>query len=238
MTSMVSSGQGASSRITRVAAPLRHELMGELRAAIASGEHKPGERLVERVLCEKYGVSRTVVREALRHLEAEGLVTIVPNRGPVVTVLSYEDAAALFDVRAALEALAAERFAERATPEERDALRRSCDLVADAFETGSVQRWLEAKDVYYDALLTGAHNEIIRTTVLGLHSRVQILRGMSLSEPGRLDRSLAEIRNITELAVSGRAAEAFAAARAHVEAAAEAAFAQMHQTSDHAEAVG
>jgi DNA-binding GntR family transcriptional regulator len=122
--------------------------MSELRAAISAGQYLPGERLVERVLCERYGVSRTVVREALRHLEAEGLVTIVPNRGPVVTVLSYEDAAALFEVRAALEALASEAFADRATSEERDALRKSCDTVAEAFEEGSIEGWLEAKDVY------------------------------------------------------------------------------------------
>jgi len=197
-----------------------------MRAAISSSEYKPGERLVERVLCEKYGVSRTVVREVLRHLEAEGLVTIVPNRGPVVTVLSRDEIAQLFEVRAALEALAAERFAERATPEERAALEASCDVVAAAYASDDVESWIDAKDRYYDALLAGAHNDLIRSTVIGLHARIQVLRGRSLSAPGRRERSLKEIRQITELAVSGKASRAATEARRHVERAAEAAFEQ------------
>lgn len=226
-STMPAVGTTSSSRITRVAAPLRIELLGKIRAAISSAEYKPGERLIERVLCEKYGVSRTVVREALRHLEAEGLVTIVPNHGPVVTVLNHEDAAALFEVRAALEALAAERFAERATAEERKELAASCDAVARAFVSGDITDWLEAKDYYYDALLSGAHNELIRATVIGVHARVQLLRGLSLQQPGRLESSLAEIRKITALAVDGKSEEAAAATKAHVERAAAAAFAQM-----------
>ena len=215
-----------TSKINRVAAPLRQELLSHIRAAISSSEYKPGERLVERVLCEKYGVSRTVVREALRHLEAEGLVTIVPNRGPVVTVLSRQDIANLYELRAALEALAAERFAERATPDERAALTAACEAVAKAYAADDVEGWIDAKDAYYDALLTGAHNDLIRSTVVGVHARIQVLRGRSLSAPGRREQSLVEIRNITELAVAGRAAEAAAAMKAHVERASEVALEQ------------
>ena len=230
MTTTVPGPAPGSSTIARVAAPLRQELLGHIRAAISSAEYKPGERLVERVLCERYGVSRTVVREALRHLEAEGLVTIVPNRGPVVTVLSRDEIAQLFEVRAALEALAAERFAERATPEERAALQASFDIVATAYATEDVESWIDAKDAYYDALLTGAHNDLIRSTVVGIHARIQVLRGRSLSAPGRREHSIEEIRHITDLVVTGRAAEAAVAARQHVERAAEAAFEQSPET--------
>jgi DNA-binding GntR family transcriptional regulator len=197
-----------------------------MRAAISSGDFKPGDRLIERVLCEKYGVSRTVVREALRHLEAEGLVTIVPNRGPVVTVLTREEIEQLFEVRAALEALAAERFAERATPAERAALEASCDVVATAYAGDDVESWIDAKDAFYDALLTGAHNDLIRSTVVAIHARIQVLRGRSLSAPGRREHSIEEIREITHLVVSGQAAQAAVTARQHVERAAEAAFGQ------------
>lgn len=205
------------STIKRVAAPLRQELLGHIRAAISTSEYKPGERLIERVICERYGVSRTVVREALRHLEAEGLVTILPNRGPVVTVLSREEVLGLFEVRAALEALAAERFAQRASPKERAALLAACDKVQAAYAVDDVEAWIDAKDVYYDTLLSGAHNDLIRSMVVGIHARIQVLRGRSLSAPGRLDSSLAEIRKVTELAVAGKAEEAAAEARAHVE---------------------
>ena len=232
MTTTTPGTAPTSSAISRVAAPLRRELLSHIRAAISSAEYKPGERLVERVLCERYGVSRTVVREALRHLEAEGLVTIVPNRGPVVTVLSRDEVAQLFEVRAALEALAAERFAERATPEERAALQQSCDVVAAAYATEDVESWIAAKDAYYDALLAGAHNDLIRSTVVGIHARIQVLRGRSLSAPGRREHSIDEIRHITELVTSGRASEAALAARQHVERAAESAFEQSPEITE------
>lgn len=222
----------SSLTLARVAAPLRQELLQHIRAAIASAEYKPGERLVERLLCEKYGVSRTVVREALRHLEAEGLVTIVPNRGPVVTVLTRDDIEGLFEVRAALEALAAERFAERATDEERTALVASCDVIEKAYQNETIESWIRAKDAYYDVLLKGAHNDLIRSTVTGIHARVQVMRGRSLSAPDRLRTSLAEIREITNLAVAGHAVEAALKARAHVELAAEAAFSQSPELNE------
>lgn len=222
----VAAADRSTSTIARVAAPLRQELLEHIRAAIASSEYKPGERLVERILCEKYGVSRTVVREALRHLESEGLVTIVPNRGPVVTVLTHSDIEGLFDVRAVLEALAAERFAERATDAERAALVASCDVIEQAYENDGVEGWISAKDAYYDVLLSGSHNDLIRSTVTGIHARIQVMRGRSLSAPDRLRVSLEEIREITALAVAGNAAEAAAKARLHVERAGEAAFSQ------------
>ncbi|GAC1594862.1 MAG: hypothetical protein NVS3B28_25840 [Candidatus Velthaea sp.] len=70
--------------MTSVAAPLRQQLTDVLRAAIADGQFKPGDRLIERDLCERTGVSRTSIREAFRALEAEGLIESIPNRGPVV----------------------------------------------------------------------------------------------------------------------------------------------------------
>ena len=85
-----------TSSVTRRAAGstvpiLRQQVLDQLRAAIVDLEFEPGERLVERKLCERMGVSRTSVREALRHLEAEGLITTVPHRGPVVTEVTPFD---------------------------------------------------------------------------------------------------------------------------------------------------
>ena len=73
----------ASDRVHVVAAPLRMQVIGLLRESILTFQYVPGQRLVERELCDRYGVSRTVIREALRHLEADGLVELAPNRGPV-----------------------------------------------------------------------------------------------------------------------------------------------------------
>ncbi len=75
-------------------------LKTRLRSAIGSGLFKPGQRLIERELCEQVGVGRTSIREALRQLEAEGLVTTIPHRGPIVSTISVEEAEQLYDLRA------------------------------------------------------------------------------------------------------------------------------------------
>jgi DNA-binding GntR family transcriptional regulator len=90
--------------IRRSAAPLRHEVLEALRAAIVSGRLAPGARLIERELIAMMSVSRTVIREALRQLEAEGLVDVVPNRGAVVRELTLAEARDLYAIRALLEA--------------------------------------------------------------------------------------------------------------------------------------
>ena len=94
-------------RIDRSAKTLRELAVERLRDAILDGQFRPGDRLVERVLCERLGVSRTVVREALRHLETEGLVDVVPQQGPAVARLDAGQATQIYEIRAMLEALAA-----------------------------------------------------------------------------------------------------------------------------------
>src|SRR5215813_3992360 len=118
-------------QIAVLAAPLRREIENRLRAAIVGGRFKPGERLIERELCEMLGVSRPSLREALRQLEAEELVTILPNRGPIVAALTVVEAEQLYDVRAMLEGLAARRFAETASDADIAALRQALDAFAD-----------------------------------------------------------------------------------------------------------
>src|SRR5271167_1412107 len=98
--------------IPKSAAPLRKQVLDELRQSIISGRLSPGERLVERELISMMGVSRTVIREALRQLESEGLVAIIPNKGPIVRTLTWEEAQDLYAIRAVLEGLAARLFVE------------------------------------------------------------------------------------------------------------------------------
>jgi len=215
------------SRLVRVAAPLRQEMTNRLRDAILAFDYAPAGRLVERELCDRFGVSRTVVREALRQLESEGLVTMVPNRGPVVAVLTPGEAAAIFEVRAALEALAAELFARRADEPTRHRLTEAVATIATAFQSDDQRAWLRAKDDYYDVLFAGAGNDFIRSTVQGLHARVQTLRRLSLNARGRQPETLREVTAIAEAAVRGDADAARDAARLHVERAAVAALGQL-----------
>src|SRR5215212_7088024 len=107
-----------SLRVETLAAPVRQKVVEVLRGAITAGRFAPGERLTERALCELTGVSRVSVREALRQLESEGLIEIQPNRGPMVSRLSRRDAESLYQMRGALEALAARLFAEAASDQQ------------------------------------------------------------------------------------------------------------------------
>ncbi len=220
-------------QVTRVAAPLRMQVVELLREAIVGGEFEPGERLVEARLCQRFDVSRTVIRETIRQLESEGLVTIIPNRGPVVTELTSADAVALYEVRAALEGLAGSRFAVRATDDERSRLRAALDEVARAFARGDLQVSLAAKDTFYEVLLDGARNPIIRSTLRGIHARVQLLRGLSLQAPDRSDESLGELSAIVEATDRRDADAARTACERHVARAAEVAIAMLEETRRH-----
>src|ERR1700688_2035408 len=113
--------------VERVAAPLRDQVLDGLRQAIVEQRLPPGQRLIERELIEQIGVSRTTIREVLRELDAEGLVTTIPQKGAIVVVPTPEEAADLYDVRGSLEALAARRFVERASGEQLVALRRAVE---------------------------------------------------------------------------------------------------------------
>src|SRR3546814_737946 len=95
----------SGSPVDRVAAPLREQVITALRAAILDFQLRPGQRLVERELIEQLGVSRTTVREALRELTSEGLVTVVPQRGAVVSAPSLAEAEDMYDIRAVLESV-------------------------------------------------------------------------------------------------------------------------------------
>ncbi|MCW2696528.1 MAG: transcriptional regulator, GntR family [Modestobacter sp.] len=220
--------------VHRVAAPLRKQIVELLRRAIIDFEFEPGERLVERVLCERFDVSRTVIREALRQLESEGLVTMVANRGPVVAQPTEAEAEALFEVRAVLEALAGRMFARRATAAQRAMLTQRLADVEMAFADGELSSVLPAKDAFYEALLDGADNPVIRATLLSIHARVSLLRGLSLQAEGRASRTLDELRAIVQAAVAGDEAAAWAACEAHVHAAADVAFGQLRSLTPEA----
>ena len=102
-------------KVRRVAAVLRHSVTESIRNAILAGRFKPGDRMPERELCEMTGVSRTLVREALRQLETERLIKVIPHRGPVVATITPEQANDIYRVREELEGLASQLFAEPQT---------------------------------------------------------------------------------------------------------------------------
>lgn len=215
--------------VKRIAAPLRQQVVEMLRKAIVTFEYVPGERLVEKNLCERFAVSRTVVRESLRQLESEGLVTTVPNRGPVVARLTESEAEQLFEARAVLEALAGRLFARRATVVDRKALTQALKQVRSALKDGELAAVLAAKNHFYEVLFVGARNDVIRQQALGVHARISLLRGMSLQAEGRAPHTLSELQAIVRTAVAGDEDAAWAACETHVQSAAAVALAELRK---------
>lgn len=209
-------GNDLSMRVGRVAAPLREQVLDVLRQAILDFRFKPGQRLIERELIEQTGVSRTTIREVLRQLAAEGLVTTIPQKGAVVVVPSAQEAADIYEVRAQLEALAGRRFVRHATDEHVKQLRKAFKEIERLAKRRDpeIQARLQAKDDFYEVLLDGAGNSAIRSILEGLRARVRVLRATSLSQPNRSAGTIKEIRAIV-VAAEARDEDAMAEACAN-----------------------
>jgi len=182
---MTLSAHRSSNRVTPVAAPLRRQVIVVLRESIAALELKPGQRLVERELCDRLGVSRTVVREALRHLEAEGLINIVPNHGPVVSTTTLDEARQIYEAREALESFVARHCALRADEAAMQQLTTAVDGLRAAHESSDVTAQLRAKDELYRLIAEGAGNAVIGSIIPVLQLRVRLVDGLSVFVSGR-----------------------------------------------------
>jgi DNA-binding GntR family transcriptional regulator len=198
--------------VRKFAAPLRQQVLDGLRQAVIDGRLAPGARLIERELTEMMGVSRTVVREALRQLETEGLVAIIPNKGPVVRELSPGEAKDLYSIRAVLEGYAARLFVEQASDAQVKSLAQALDLVAGAYARGDAQEVLETKNTFYDVLFAGAGSETLSSMLGTLHARIWRWRALGLSHPQRSDqRSQQSVKNLRALLAAIRKRDADAA---------------------------
>jgi DNA-binding GntR family transcriptional regulator len=208
--------------MNRVAAPLRERVTNVLRQAILDSELEPGQRLVERELIEKLQVSRTTIRESLRELTAEGLVTVIPQRGAVVATTSHDDAADLYDARIAVESLLVDRFVRRATDEQVGRLRDAVSKLRAATDSQRpVRDILAAKDHFYAELVDGANSTVLANLLISLHARVSIMRATSLAQPGRPDRAVEEIEATVEAIVRRDSRSATQLCATHLRNAAE-----------------
>lgn len=218
-------------RVTRIAAPLRQSVMASLRAAIAVGRLKPGERLTERDVCEMTGVSRTLVREAFRQMESEGLITVLPHRGPVVTRVSPQQAEGIYQVRRVLEGLASELFAAHASGADLAALKEALKTIKAALQSAEPTVRVNAKNDFYDCLLRGAGNEALAQSLSMLNARIMLLRSTSLQVKGRAKESVKELSVLVDALSARDARAAREAAMRHVQNAADAALAILRKES-------
>ena len=219
--------------MARSAAPLREKVTAALRQAILEFELKPGQRLVERELIEQLGVSRTTIREAMLELSSEGLITVVPQKGAIVSAPSLEEANDLYDVRASLESLVVERFVERASDAEIADLKEALEDFAEiSSQTGDIRKSLAAKDVFYHVLIVGARSIALQQLLEGIQGRVQVLRAASLSESGRSLEAIRELRAVVDAISARDATLASKLCAEHVRNASKTALRTLHVADD------
>ena len=215
--------------VAREATSLRQLVENRLREAITAGLFKPGQRLTERRLCELTGVGRTSIREALRQLEAEGLVTTLPHRGPVVSTISIAEAEQLYAVRALLEGFAGRECARRRDPKILARLADQVERMRAVADDADRSRLLAIKTEFYATLLDGCGNAFIQRFLNMLLNRITLLRLTSMSRRGRIKHTLAEMSAIVKAIRAGDQEAAERACTVHVQQASAAALGVLEQ---------
>lgn len=202
-------------RIDTPPVTLRALALERLRQAIISGVFKPGQRLVERTLCDQLGVSRSVIREVIRHLDAEGLVT-TEGQGPVVSRLAWDDARQIYEIRAALESAAVEACARVADDAAKATLRAAVETIERRAQSGDWMAVLAATDTFYDTIFATGGHPIAQEIVRRLNGRIAQLRVLTLGSENRQVTGPRRIREIYEAIAANDAAAAGAACRTHI----------------------
>lgn len=213
--------QTSSIKVDRSTKTLRELTLESMRGAIFSGHFKPGERLVERNLCEQLDVSRSVVREVLRHLETEGLVESIPHQGPVVASLDADRAAQIYELRALLEGHAARLCAEKASDATIERLGELNDHIQAAFSEADFHEVMVRTSAFYEAMFIGSGLTMAWDIVQSLNARINRLRAMTISSSGRKTEAAAEMARIVQALRQRDPQAAQEASEAHVRRVAE-----------------
>lgn len=208
--------QGAAIRVERPAKTLRELALDKVREAIVSGYFRPGDRLVERDLCAQLGVSRTVVREVLRHLESEGLVANLPNKGPIVARLDLNEAKQIYEIRGALEGMAARLCAEQRNPAIAEALGRALEDIRSSYRDKDMAGVLAHTSSFYQALFSMVDRHVAWGVVNLLTVRINHLRSMTIKTENRDIQGPAQMQRIVDAIGSGDGEAAYQAAMDHV----------------------
>lgn len=197
--------------------PLREVVCESLREAIRNGVLKPGERIMEIQLAEELGVSRTPVREAIRKLELEGYVVMMPRRGTYVANMSIRDINEIFEIRTALESLSNGLAAEHITDEELEHLQRLLVIIGGYIKDGNIEKIVETDIEFHDLMYHAARNHRLVGIISNLRDQLTRFRTLSMSYPGRLEATLDEHRTIVEAIANGDRKAASKAAEQHME---------------------
>lgn len=211
---------GELGRINFEPAPLRTRIIESMRSAIEQGVLKPGDRLVEKDLCEQLGVSRTSLREALREFEAEGVIAQLGARGLTVVRINHRDAQNIYRIRADLEALIFQQFLENADDDELREAERMCGQVIIAYKSSEFLPIVDAKRQFYGFICDVARNRVALELLQRLTLRTAQLRSKSVVRKERQAQSIEEMKALRDALLARDVDLARQVARSHVENAA------------------
>lgn len=178
--------------------PLRDVVFNTLRQAILTGELKPGERLMEIHLANKLGVSRTPIREAIRKLELEGLVIMIPRRGAEVAQITEKSMNDVLEVRRAMDTLCVELACDRISQEELESLKKACDTFAEAVRTKDIRVIAQADVALHDIIVQATGNLRLVQLINNLSEQMYRYRFEYLKDTSRHECLIQEHRMIYE----------------------------------------
>ena len=197
--------------------PLRDVVFNTLRQAILTGELKPGERLMEIHLANRLGVSRTPIREAIRKLELEGLVTMIPRRGAEVAQITEKSMKDVLEVRRTLDALSAELACERISPEEEEALKKACQNFEEAVKTKDAKIIAKADVALHDIIAAATGNQRLIQLINNLAEQMYRYRFEYIKDASQHERIIKEHRIIYESIVKKDKVAASEMAKTHID---------------------
>lgn len=195
---------------------LRDQVFHKLRNDILSGKYQPGDELVESTLGKELGVSRTPVREAIRQLELEGLVELIPNKGTVVNGISVKDVKDIYSIRSKLEGLCAGWAARYRTQEELERLEETVYLSKFHAQKEHYEQVFELDSRFHEILYEASHSKILAHTLSDFHQYVQKARKLSITSRVRSKNSNEEHEKILEAVRAGDEKKAEELATQHI----------------------
>ncbi|MGB1238314.1 MAG: GntR family transcriptional regulator [Pseudomonadales bacterium] len=200
---------------------LKENALESLRDAITKGVLKPGERLVERSLCDSMAVSRTVVRECIRHLESEWLIEGIPNAGFAVATINAEEVEEIYQIRSMLESAAVASCAERADQATVVELRELSQTIAQCLREEDVLQALKVTTAFYQIIFTVGGKNVSWALVERLNGRISRLRALTLSSTERKSAGPANLSSIVDAIEAGDSQRARDVCASHLDGAAQ-----------------
>ena len=212
--------------------PLRDVVFNTLRQGILTGELKPGERLMEIHLANKLGVSRTPIREAIRKLELEGLVTMIPRRGAEVAQITEKSLRDVLEVRRALDALSVELACDRINDEELAALGKACESFEKAVSTGDPKKIAQADVEFHNIIVKAAGNTRLVQLINNLSEQMYRYRFEYIKDVSTHEQLIAEHRILVDCIRNKDKATAAKTAKLHIDNQENAIMRQLHKEQE------